>query len=110
MSSKRKIMARSCVARSDPACAGLGGQVAYSKQGVITTRDLKGKRNTSSCLTLMLARIIHWQAKEISRFLREEDPEGAGLDLSVLEHISPISWENFIPYGEYVLNRSLVRL
>jgi hypothetical protein len=25
------------------------------------------------------------------------------------EHISPIGWENIILYGEYVLNRNLVR-
>ncbi len=28
------------------------------------------------------------------------------IDLSLLEHISPIGWENIILYGEYVLNRS----
>ena len=56
-----------------------------------------------------MACIIYWQAKEINRVLLEEDPEGAGVDLSLLEHISPIGWENIILYGEYVLNRSLVR-
>jgi hypothetical protein len=42
--------------------------------------------------------------------LLEEDSEGAGVDLSLVEHISPIGWENIILYGEYVLNRSLVRV
>jgi hypothetical protein len=28
---------------------------------------------------------------------------------ALLEHISPIGWENIILYGEYVLNRNLVR-
>ena len=31
------------------------------------------------------------------------------LVLSMLEHISPIGWENVILYGEYVLNHNLVR-
>jgi TnpA family transposase len=87
----------------------LARQVAYGKQGVIAARDLEGQRNTSSCLTLIMACIIYWQAKEINRVLLECEPEVAGVDLSLLEHISPIGWENVILYGEYVLNRSLVR-
>jgi hypothetical protein len=39
----------------------------------------------------------------------ECDPEVAGVDLSLLEHISPIGWENIILYGEYVLNRNLIQ-
>jgi TnpA family transposase len=87
----------------------LARQVAYGKQGVLTARDLEGQRHTSSCLTLIMACIIYWQAKEINRVLLEKDPEGAGVDLSLMEHISPIGWENIILYGEYVLNRNLVR-
>ena len=52
----------------------------------------------------------HWQAKEINRVIQECDPEGAGIDLSLLEHVSPIGWENIILYGEYVLNPNLVRI
>lgn len=33
-----------------------------------------------------LARLIYWQAKEINRVLLEENPEGAGVDMSLLEH------------------------
>jgi hypothetical protein len=32
-----------------------------------------------------------------------------GINVSLLEHISPIEWDNVILYGEYVLNRDLVR-
>jgi TnpA family transposase len=86
----------------------LARQVAYGKQGVLTASDLEGQRHTSSCLTLIMACIIYWQAKEINRLLLEEDAEGAGVDLSLVEHVSPIGWENIILYGEYVLNRNLV--
>jgi hypothetical protein len=48
--------------------------------------------------------------QEMNPVLLEEDPEGAGVDLSLLKHISPIGWENTILYGEYVLNRNLVRV
>ncbi len=73
-------------------------------------RELEAQRNTSSCLTLLMACIIYWQAKEINRVILECDPDEEGVDLSLLEHISPIGWENVILYGEYVLDRDLVRL
>ena len=88
----------------------LAREVAYGKQGKITNRDLQEQKNSSSCLTLIMASIIYWQAKEINRVIQECDPEGAGIDLSLLEHISPIGWENIILYGEYVLNPNLVRI
>ncbi len=72
-------------------------------------RDLQEQRNSCSCLTLILACIIYWQAKEINRVVLECDPEGNGIDLKLLEHISPIAWDNVILYGEYILNRDMVR-
>jgi TnpA family transposase len=87
----------------------LARQVAYGKQGTITARDLEGQRHTSSCLTLIMACIIYWQAKEISRVIQESDWGENGVDFNLLEHLSPISWENIILYGEYVLNRSSVQ-
>lgn len=88
----------------------LARQVAYGKQGKLAARDLDELRNTSSCLTLIMACIIYWQAKEINRVLQEYEPDMAGVDLTLLEHISPVGWDNILLYGEYVLNRQLVRL
>ena len=56
-----------------------------------------------------MACIIYWQTKEISRVIQQCDPQATNIDLTLLEHISPIGWANVILYGEYVLNRSLVR-
>ena len=88
----------------------LARDVGYGKRGRITARDLQEQRNSCSCLTLIMACIIYWQAKEINRVLNECDPESAGIDVSLLEHISPIEWENVILYGEYVLNRDLIQI
>ena len=66
-------------------------------------------RLLNSCLTLIVACIIHWQAKDISRVIRTADPERHGIELSLLRHVSPIEWDNIVLYGEYVLNRRLVR-
>ena len=30
--------------------------------------------------------------------------EGEDINFSLLEHVSPIEWENVILYGQYVLN------
>jgi len=87
----------------------LARQVAYGKQGALMARDLLAQRNTSNCLTLIMACIIFWQAKEINRVILEENPDRAGGDLSLLEHISPVGWENITLYGEYVLNPNLIR-
>jgi hypothetical protein len=42
-------------------------------------------------------------------FLKLHNPEEAGIDVSLLAHISPIEWSNVILYGEYRLNKDLVR-
>ena len=70
---------------------------------------LRGGFISSSCLTLLIASIIYWQAKEIHRVILEGNPEEAKVDLSLLEHISPVGWDNVLLYGEYVLDQDLVR-
>ena len=72
-------------------------------------RDLWEQMNSCSCLTLIVACIIYWQAKDISRVIRPADPERHGIELSLLRRLSPIEWNNIVLYGEYVRNRRLVR-
>ncbi len=36
-------------------------------------------------------------------------PEGEDIDISMLEHVSPIEWENVILYGQYVLDPNRIR-
>jgi len=36
------------------------------------------------------------------------DPVANGVDLSLLEHVSPIGWDNVVLYGQYILDRKLV--
>ena len=56
-------------------------------------RELWEEMNTCSCLNLILACIVYWQASEISRVLNQCDPVANGIDLSLLEHVSPIEWD-----------------
>jgi TnpA family transposase len=87
----------------------LARDVSYGKRGRINTRDLEEQKNSCSCLTLIMACIIYWQAKEINHVLKEYNPEKEGIDTSLVEHISPIGWDNVLLYGEYVLNRRLIK-
>ncbi len=87
----------------------LARDVAYGKRGRITARDLQEQRNTCSCLTLILASIIYWQAKEITRIIEMHSHELDEACLKMLPHISPVGWDNVILYGEYVLDRSLIK-
>jgi len=34
---------------------------------------------------------------------------GYDLDISLLEHVSPIEWDNIVLYGEYVVDRNLIK-
>jgi len=36
-------------------------------------------------------------------------PESEDIDIRLLEHVSPIEWENVILYGQYVLNPDDIR-
>lgn len=88
----------------------LARDLNYGKRGRISNRDIQEQRNSCSCLTLILACIVYWQAKEINRVILECDPIGNGIDIQLIEHISPITWDNVILYGEYIIDESLVRL
>ena len=88
----------------------LARDVFYGNRGRIDARELWEQMKSCSGLTLIVACIIYWQAKDMSRVIRRADPEGHGVELSLLQHVSPIEWDNIVLYGEYVLNRRLVRL
>jgi TnpA family transposase len=87
----------------------LARDVVYGKRGRMTERDFHEMMKTCSCLTLILACIVYWQAKEIGRVVSECNPEEDGIDISLLEHVSPIEWNNVLLYGEYVIDPNLIR-
>ncbi len=87
----------------------LARDIYYGRRGRINARELHEQMNSCSCLTLLVACVIYWQAKEISRVVQMGVPEGEGIDLRLLEHVSPIEWENVILYGQYILNADRIR-
>ena len=88
----------------------LARDVFYGRRGKIKPREIWGQMNSCSSLTLIISCIIYWQAREISRAIRRGDPEADGIDLSMLQHVSPIEWNNVVLYGQYVINRGRIRV
>jgi TnpA family transposase len=85
----------------------LARDVKYGHQGRLHSRDDLQLKHSCSCLTLVIASIIYWQAKEIHRVIQTHElPEH--IDLAYLSNISPVSWKNIILYGDYILNRNKV--
>ena len=77
--------------------------------GRLDQRDFERQTGAASCLLLILAAIIYGQIREIDRVLSEAGSDADDLNFELLSHISPIGWDNVLLYGEYQLNRSLVR-
>ena len=75
----------------------------------INARELHEQMNSCSCLTLILACVIYWQSKEISRVVRGCKSEDGKIDIALLDHVSPIEWDNVILYGQYLLDCAQVR-
>ena len=87
----------------------LARDVFYARRGRINRREVWEQMNSCSCLTLLVACIVYWQAREMSRIARQGDAEADGIDLSLLKHVSPIEWDNVVIYGQYRLNRGRIR-
>ena len=87
----------------------LARDITYGNRGRLKGKSMEDINSSGNCTTLIMAAIIYWQAKEISRIIKENNPEEAGIDIMLLAHISPIAWSNVILYGEYKLNKDMVR-
>jgi TnpA family transposase len=83
--------------------------IYYGQRGRINARELHEQMNSCSCLTLLLACAIYWQAKEISRVLKMAIAEGEDIDISLAQYVSPIEWDNVILYGQYVIDPARIR-
>ena len=87
----------------------LARDLKYGHRGRLNSRDWLAQKQSCSCLTLVIACIIYWQAKEIHRVLQTHTPPEY-IDLEFLSNISPVSWGNVILYGDYILNQNKVAL
>ena len=85
----------------------LARAVYYGHRGRISAREVYDQMNACSCLTLILACIIYWQAKEISRIIAASD---FPFDSELIRHVSPIEWKNVILYGEIKIDPAKLRM
>ena len=85
----------------------LARAVYYGQRGRISAREVYDQMKTCSCLTLILASIIYWQAREISRMTAAPN---FPFDRDLLRHVSPIEWKNIILYGEIKIDPAKLRM
>ena len=85
----------------------LARAVYYGQRGRITAREVYDQMNACSCLTLILACIVYWQAREISQMAAAPD---FPFDLDLITHVSPIEWKNVILYGEIKIDPAKLRI
>ena len=85
----------------------LARAVYYGHRGRITAREVYDQMNACSCLTLILACIVYWQAREISQMAAAPD---FPFDLDLITHVSPIEWKNVILYGEIKIDPAKLRI
>ena len=79
----------------------------YGRRGRISAREVYDQMNACSCLTLILACIIYWQARETSRIAAAPD---FPFDPELIARISPIEWRNIVLYGEIKIDPSKLRV
>ena len=85
----------------------LARAVYYGQRGRISAREVYDQMNACSCLTLILACIVYWQAREISRLAAAPD---FAFDPDLLRHVSPIEWKNVILYGEIKIDPAKLKM
>ena len=81
--------------------------VYYGQLGRISAREVYDQMKTCSCLTLILACIIYWQAREITRLTAA--PEFP-FDPELIRQISPIEWKHVILVGEIKIDPEKLRM
>ena len=85
----------------------LARTVYYGQRGRIGAREVYDRMNACSCLTLILACIVYWQAREISRIAVAPD---FPFDPELIARISPVEWKNVNLYGEIKIDPGKLRL
>ncbi len=60
------------------------------------------------CLTLILACVIYWQAKELDQLVNSVEFKEMGFDPELIQHISSVDWDNVVLYGEYIIDKALI--
>ena len=103
---RREIALRRGLLKVEPLHA-LARAVYYGQRGRISAREVYDQLSACSCLTLILACIVYWQTREISRIAAAPD---FPFDPDLLRHVSPIEWKNVILYGEIKIDPAKLKM
>jgi len=53
----------------------LARDITYGNRGRLKGKSMEDINSSGNCTTLIMVAIIYWQAKEISRIIKENNPE-----------------------------------
>ncbi len=109
------VHARAATAGEGAACGllkveqlhALARAVYYGQRGRISAREVYDQVNACSSLTLILACIVYWQAREIPRMAAAPD---FPFDPDLQRHVSPIEWKNVVLYGEIKIDPAKLKM
>lgn len=87
----------------------LARDINYANRGKITARTERALIVSCNSLTIILAAIIYWQAKELHRLIKSEAFKKMGFNLKLMSHISPVGWDNVVLYGEYIIRIETIK-
>ena len=92
---------------------GVARAAAFCKSCIGLATTLRALSSTPCRATFREARLTEAgegrQTREISAVLSRCDPEEDDVDVSLLKYVSPVEWDNVVLYGQYILDRKLIR-
>ena len=87
----------------------LARNINYANRGKITARETGGQLMNCNCLTIIMACIIYWQARTLEQLIQSDEWNTLGFNPNLIQYISPVCWDNVVLYGEYVINKNLIK-
>ena len=81
----------------------------YSIQNIVWSTNVEQDGHYYRHLAMIFPSRNQLASKQITRTGRAEAVAKEGLAATLLQHVSPIEWDNVILYGQYVLDRARVR-
>ena len=81
----------------------------YSIQNIVQSTNVDQDGHYYRHLAMIFPSRNQLASKQITRTGRAEAVAKEGLAATLLQHVSPIEWDNVILYGQYVLDRARVR-
>ena len=88
----------------------LARAVFFNRLGEIRDRSFEHQRYRASGLNLVTAAIVLWNTVYLERAITTLSAQDPTLDLTLVQHLSPLGWEHISLTGDYTWPRPRRRL